>query len=144
MKISKKQILAIVAAAVVFVGLYFGVKELSKPEVVLGEKVIEIIIKDQESEVVFEESFDTDAGLLGELIDEINLTKEDLFILQGTVDSEFGRFIEAIKIVELKEGEFWVYESAHSLICQAEGFCPGIDALPIQDGDDFLFKVLVP
>lgn len=143
-KQTKKTVISVIVAVLVFTGLYFGVKALNKPKVTVGDKEINIVIKNQEEEVVFEEKVNSDTELLGELLDEVNEVEDALFIFDGTKDSEFGRFIEAIKLVELNEGEFWVYESDNNTVCAEEAFCPGVDMLAIEDGDNFNFNVLLP
>lgn len=144
MKLRTRQIIATVIAALVFSGAYLGLIKMTTPELTVGEKKINIVVTDRETKEVFNEDLDTDAELLGELIDEMNTEELILFILEGQADSEFGRFITDIGDVELEEGDFWVYDSENSQVCKDEGFCPGIDQLAIQDGDDFTFEVLLP
>lgn len=143
-KNTQKTLISVVIAVLVFTGLYFGVKALTQPKVVVGEKAIKIVITDQESKEVYEEIFNSDTELLGELLDEVNAEEEALFVFDGSKDSEFGRFIQEIKLVELNEGEFWIYDSDNNKVCETEGFCPGVDMLAIEDGDNFSFNVLLP
>lgn len=140
----KKTLLQVLVAVLIFTGLYFGVKALNKPKVVVGEKAINIVITDRESNVIYTETFNTDTELLGELLDEVNEENSDLFEFDGSKDDEFGRFITDIKLLELNNGEFWLYESDNNTACKEEAFCPGIDMLAIEDGDNFSFNLLLP
>ena len=141
-KNTKKTLLAVLIAGVVFVGLYFGFNAFNKPNVTEGKKEIKIVILDKDKDIAFEESFNTDAQLLGDLLDEVNKEEEDLFELGGSKEDEFGRMIIDTKVVETEEGEFWVYDSDNNRVCQEEGFCPGIDTLAIEDADNFSFNIL--
>lgn len=141
----KKTLISVVAAVLVFAGLYWGVTQINKPKVTVGEKTITIVITDQKAEEVYSETFNSDSELLGELLDEVNeLEEEALFVFDGSKDSEFGRFITAISLLQLEDGQFWVYDSDNNEVCAAEAFCPGVDMLAIEDGDNFSFNVLLP
>lgn len=139
---TKKTLLQVLAAVVVFAALFFGIRAITQPTVTAGEKAIKIVILDKDNEAAFEETFNTDTQLLGELIDEVNESEEDLFELDGSKDDEFGRMILDTKVVETAEGEFWVFDSDNNTICEEEGFCPGIDSLAIEDGNNFSFNIL--
>ncbi len=143
-KNTRKTMLSVLAAVVIFAALYLGVKTLNKPKVVVGEKAINIVVLDKDSEKAFDETFNTDAELLGELLDEINADKDDMFEMTGSKDDEFGRYITGISVVDIETGEFWVYDSDNNKVCEAEGFCSGIDMLAIEDGNNFSFNVLLP
>lgn len=139
----KKTLLQLLAAVVVFAALFFGIKAITQPKVTEGDKTIKIVILDKDKESAYDETFDTDTELLGDLIDEINESEDEaLFELEGSKDDEFGRMITDTKVVETEEGEFWVYDSDNNTICEEEGFCPGIDALAIEDGNNFSFNIL--
>ncbi len=141
----KRKLISIVVAGVIFAGLYLGLTQINKPKVIVGEKAITIVITDQKSEEVYSETFNSDTEILGELLDEVNeLEDEELFVFDGSKDSEFGRFISAISLLELEDGQFWVYDSDNNKVCAAEAFCPGVDMLAIEDGDNFSFNVLLP
>lgn len=131
----------ILIALVLFFVVFSGFKIINKPTTVEGEKAISIIVMDKEANKAIEETYHTDGLLLGDLIDEINEAKET-FVLDGTKDSEFGRFILEIVGVEKADDEFWVYDSENNKVCEAEEFCPGIDALAIEDADIFTFSIL--
>ena len=139
----KKTLLSVVVGVLVFTGLYFGFKTINKPKVTVGDKSITITITNHDEEAIYSEELGTDVEILGQLLDEINKDKE-IFIFEGTADSEFGRFISEITLLELAEGEFWVYGSENNEECNAAEFCPGVDMLAIQDGDEFSFNVLQP
>lgn len=122
---------------------FFLVSKMNKPNVELGDKNIKIVIIDNTEKVIYDETLDTDTEILGDLIDEINETKET-FTLEGTKDSEFGRYVSNIVGTELGSNEFWVFESENNEVCVAETMCPGIDALAIKNNDEFKFFVLKP
>lgn len=122
---------------------FFLVSKMNKPNVELGDKNIKIVIVDNTEKVIYDETLDTDTEILGDLIDEINETKET-FTLEGTKDSEFGRYVSNIVGTELGSNEFWVFESENNEVCVAETMCPGIDALAIKNNDEFKFFVLKP
>ena len=143
-KDTKKTRISILIAVLVFGVLYLGVKTLNKPKVTVGDKAVKIVILDKESKKAVDETFNTDAELLGELLDEINSQNDVKFEIDGSKDDEFGRFITAISIVDIETGEFWVYDSDNNVQCETEGFCPGIDMLAIEDGNNFSFNVLKP
>ena len=142
-KNTKKTLLSVVVGVLVFTGLYFGFKTINKPKVTVGDKSITITITDHDEEAIYSEKLGTDVEILGQLLNEINEDKE-IFIFEGSTDSEFGRFISEITLLELAEGEFWVYDSDNNAECNAAEFCPGVDMLAIQDGDAFSFNVLQP
>ncbi len=145
---NRKTLVSSIVLIALLIATFYLVKEVNKPKVVVGNKGIEITIVDRESKTVYEEEFRTDAGLLGEVLDELN-TDADFaqlgqIVLEGDKDSEFGRFISEITFAPIEEGEFWVYESENNKVCLAEAFCPGVDQLAIEDKDEFTFIVLKP
>lgn len=144
----KTLITSIVVIGLLLAGL-FVVKNLNKPNTVIGNKVIEITILDQDEEVAYSEELRTNAELLGDVLEEMNSSEQftidgGKFVLEGDKDSEFGRFISEITLVPINADDFWVYESENNKVCQTEAFCPGVDFLAIEDQDDFVFKVLKP
>lgn len=143
----KTLVTTILVIGLLLAGL-FVVKNLNKPNTVVGNKVIEITILDQDEEVAYSEKLRTDAELLGDVLEEMNsndqFTDGGKIVLEGEKDSEFGRFISEITLVPINADEFWVYESENNKVCQTEAFCPGVDFLAIEDQDEFIFKVLKP
>ena len=140
-KNNKKTVLLTVITLLLLIGGYFAFRSLNQPQVVLGDKNIEIVIFDKEENEVYKELINTDAKLLGEVIDQINADKE-IFILEGSKDDEFGRFITQVTLVESLEGEFWIFDSENNKVCNSEAYCPGIDALALEDKDSFKFSIL--
>ena len=122
---------------------FFLVSKINKPNVELGDKNIKIVIVDNTEEVIYDEMVNTDAELLGDLLYQINESKET-FTLEGDKDSEFGRYVSNIVDTDLESNEFWVYESENNEVCLAETMCPGVDALAIKNNDEFKFFVLKP
>lgn len=137
---NRKTVVSSILIIAVLVSMYFVVKNINKPTVTEGDKAIQIIVLDKMNEEVYNETLNTDTLLLGELLDEINKTKET-FVFD---DSEYGRFITEIKVLKLEAGEFWLFDSENNKVCKAEEFCPGIDNLAIEDKDIFTFTILAP
>ena len=133
----------VLIATILFVAVYLGVKTLNKPQTIVGEKAIQIVVVDKDDETVIDKVFNTDGELLGDLIDEIN-ELEETFVLSGNKDDEYGRFILEILNAEKDDNDFWVYDSENNTVCASEGFCPGVDLLAIANEDIFTFTVLKP
>lgn len=142
-KSSKKTIMISIILIVGLITTYFVVSNLNKPKTVVGDKNINIVIVDSKEEVIYDETINTNSEILGDLLDEVNSDKET-FVLDGEKESEFGRFVSAIKDVQLESNEFWVYESDNNTVCIEEVMCPGIDFLAIEDLNNFKFFVLKP
>lgn len=138
----KKSIFIRVIIVLALVGAYLLVSNLNKPVGDDTSKTVILEIFNLDEESTYNEAIKTNAETLGELIDEVNEQKLK-FNLSGDKDSEFGRYIETIEDVENKSG-FWVYESENNKMCLAEAFCPGIDALVIEDKDKFEFTITKP
>ncbi|MFV0480076.1 MAG: hypothetical protein ACK5LZ_05865 [Anaerorhabdus sp.] len=108
-----------------------------KPAKQTGAKVVFITVI-VEGEVLYDEKITSSEEILGELLDdtdELNMKVEE---------SSFGRFIVELYNVEQGDaatGPWWMYESENNEVCLQLGYCPGIDEVTIQDGDQFTFEL---
>ncbi len=104
----------------------------------VGEKIITLNIKDDVNNVIVLEleEFDTDTLTLGEFFDEY---QEELAVVTST--GEWGRSLDEIKGLKgdiyNPAGPWLLYSSDNNQACIDAGYCPGIDSLPIADGDIF-------
>lgn len=146
LKKTLKYTLPVLVAVLVLGGVYLA----SRPETVEGQKTLELHFYDnregdkQEVASLEVQLVDKDNALfLGDAIDKVNETNEDVAILlEG---SDFGRFILGVNDLEtenMEKGPWWGYTSENNAQCLEEGFCTGIDSLAIFDGDvfDFVFE----
>lgn len=135
----KKKIIVLLSLVILTVLSIFLFDRFFKPTRYEGGKEIFItIIIDETQEILFEGSLKTDTETLGELMDE---AKE---LQMETEEASFGRFIISLKGQEqgdIATGPWWLYESENNKVCVQSGYCPGIDELPIQDGDQFKFEL---
>lgn len=128
-------ILGVIAILVVVVVL--AVNSLT-PKTQEGLKNITIKIVDQmNDEVLYDGSIDTESETLGEM-----LVSEDDLKVKGE-SGQYGFFISSMMGVDAHDDAFWVFESDNNKSCgEAEaGFCPAADAVVLEDGDAFLFKL---
>ena len=136
----KKILAAFVVIAIVVLG-YFAIDSL-KPKPVVGKKQITITLVDKiTGEVVIDKQvFTTDAETLGGFFDEDH---KGIDVTMST--SAYGRAIEDFNGLDgdmaSATGPWIVYESENNQSCVANGFCTGIDELPIYDGDYFVFSL---
>ena len=135
----KKILAGLAIIAVVVIG-YFAIDSL-KPKPVAGQKKITITLVDKINDkvIIDKKTFTTTAETLGGFFDEdhkgINVTLSS---------SDFGRAIDDFNGLDgdmaSATGPWITYESANNQSCVANGYCTGIDDLPIYDGDDFVFS----
>ena len=146
---NKKTLTRICIALVIFVALFFTVKELTKPKVEVGSKTVEIIVIDntgEEATIVYQGAHQTDAQFLADLLVELQEKQIITLELQGNQSDAYGRSI--VMIMDLKTedwniGPWWVFDSTTNQDCLSAGFCSGIDATPIYDQDIFEFTFTV-
>lgn len=139
---NKKKIIAIIAMIAFVVVAYFGIRFLM-PKPVTGDKTISITLIDQTADedkiLIDKKTFKTDALTLYELLNE---NQKELKVIFG--DSGFGHTVDEIfglvGDMSSANGPWILYESANNESCVTNGFCLGVDELPIYDGDDFTFK----
>lgn len=101
---------------------------------------IKIIIEDEN---ILDESFETNASTLEELL--LELDENDNIELKYS-NSEYGMYIQGMGVDELFEedtsqSKYWTYSSENNKICLESGFCPAASALAIEDGDSFIFEL---
>lgn len=128
-------ILGIIAILVVMVVLL--VNSLT-PKPQEGLKNITIKIVDQMNDkILYEGTIETETETLGEML----VSKDDLKVKGES--GQYGFFISSMMGVDAHDDAFWVFESDNNKSCgEAEaGFCPAADAVVLEDGDIFLFKL---
>ena len=132
----KKKVVKVLVALVLGITAFFAVKTLTKPEVTLGNKSVEIIVLDLEKNTIFDQTIQTDAGLLGELIDEINENGSLKFSID---DNAYGRMIMGINdiVSDPVNGPWWMIYSETNPDALAQGYCNGMDTQTIYDSDIF-------
>ena len=128
-------------SVIAVIGLaYFGLKPLLFPSME-GSKTIELKIVLNDTDILFEESVQTDALTLGELIEEVDAFYEAISVeYSGSKTDAYGRMLLAInehKTEDMSTGPWWLVESETNVDCVAAGYCNGIDLQSIYDQDHF-------
>ena len=104
-------------------------------------KTIELKIVLNDTDILFEESVQTDALTLGELIEEVDAFYEAISVeYSGSKTDAYGRMLLAInehKTEDMSTGPWWLVESETNVDCVAAGYCNGIDLQSIYDQDHF-------
>lgn len=131
----KNKIVILLAAVLVFAGVWFGFKAFT-PEKEDGVKDVHIIIEDSiNGKVLYDQVVKTEVTTLGELLDE----REDIEVV---FDS--SRFITGMMGANAnweEDKSWWGILSDNNKDCKANGFCSGVDAQNVYDGDNFTFKL---
>ena len=125
-------IIAILAVAVVML-----VNSLT-PKPQEGLKNITVKVVDEiNDEILYEGMINTETDTLGKM-----LVSEDELKVKGE-SGQYGFFISSMMGVDAHDDAYWVFESDNNKSCgEAEaGFCPAADAVILEDGDVFLFKL---
>lgn len=130
----KQKVIAAVIAIVVLIGV--GVFWKFNSEASVGAKQITIkVVTDSKNE-----SFDlhTDALTLSEVLkeaDELQVVMEE----GGT----YGDFVTSmLGEAQNDKGPWWIYSSENNQDCKnADGFCPAVNQVHVQDQDVFEFKL---
>lgn len=134
----KKKLIISLSAVAVLALVVLGINQLM-PKKVEGAKSITIVIRDDMTGTeLFSDVLHTDTETMYEFLVE----KTQLKAVMD--ESQFGNFITSMMDVEqgdMSTGPWWLYESKNNESCLSAGMCPGVDALNLQDGDDFLFKL---
>lgn len=128
-------------SVIAVIGLaYFGLKPILFPRME-GSKTIELKIVLNDTDILFEESVQTDALTLGELIEEVDAFYEAISVeYSGSKTDAYGRMLLAInehKTEDMSTGPWWLVESETNVDCVAAGYCNGIDLQSIYDLDAF-------
>lgn len=137
-----KKIIIILSAIVLTVLAYLAINSFY-PKPIEGQKSIYISIYDETTNTIVleKEAFKTTAKTLGEFFDE----KHDGITI-SLVGSPLNRAIEVFNGIDSglnnPEGPWLLYSSDNNQSCVSNGFCLGVDSLPIYDGDYFSFKLV--
>lgn len=140
----KNKFTKLLLAFILLIMVVLGYSYIQNQKTIKGEKKITITAIDYRTEpplyLINEETYNTDALYLGELLDEIN-KKDLIFVLQGNKSDMYGRMLVSIKDVnqDPNANQYWLYESSNNESCKSAGFCNGVDQLPIADQDIFIF-----
>ena len=157
MKASFKKFLKVILPLILIVGIVGGSYVATRPKTVAGQKTIELqLIDGRDEENIIELGdlqvilVDEDNSLyLGDAIDYVNENDEDFFFVLSD-PSEYGRMIEGIMVNSIDDifqntdTLFWMIDSENNPQCIEDGFCSGIDAQAIFDGDIFKLTYLIP
>ena len=139
-----KKILVAILGVVLALLLYSGIDSLLKKNVTNSDvKTIYITFVDRTQEspltIIDKAAFATDAEYF---IDFFAKEHENFDVV--IAESPFGHTVEAINgyvgDMASATGPWILYSSDNNLSCVANGFCLGIDDLPIYDGDHFVFS----
>lgn len=137
-KKTKQIIGAVIALVAVFGGIFLSQKLTEEKE----EKDITIQIMVEGSEI-YNETVDTDATTLADLLIEMQ-TEEEIQLDYET--TSWGMYIKGLGCDELymedpASGKYWTYNSENNASCVANNYCDGADLLNISDGDIFVFTL---
>ena len=136
----RKKLLTIVFIVVVGCLVVFGINRMM-PKPPEGTKTIYITLIDRTTEqtIIDNQAFETSSLTLGKFFDE---NQQGLILVLG--DHGFGRSIDEfnglISDMSSPSGPWIVYSSENNQSCVSNGYCLGIDDLPIYDGDYFVFE----
>lgn len=128
---------------VVAIGLlaYLGTQYLNRPQVVVGEKAITLIITFDTEPQQF--VVQTDAMTLGELLEELHTNNVFTVTFSGSPNDTFGRGLQGLNNLvtpQMSLGpQWWGWTSENNPQCVRDGFCSGVDFQTIEDGDIFVF-----
>ncbi|OCN05642.1 hypothetical protein A4S06_07990 [Erysipelotrichaceae bacterium MTC7] len=135
-----KLIIAAVVLLIAVVGGVYGFRQLNQDK---NDKAIEVIIMVDDKKV-FDETVDTNAGTLADLLKEM---KEDKDIKLNYENSEYGMYITGMGKDKLykedkAKNKFWTFTSDTNKQCTEADFCPGADDLKIANEDTFVFTLV--
>jgi hypothetical protein len=135
---NKKIVVALIALVVVIGGI-FAYRMMGQDK---GDKDIQIVIK-ADDKTLYDETVDTDAGTLGDLLIEM---EKDGDIKLEYETSGYGMFITGMGSDKLYSNDdsaskYWIYSSDNNKQCVDAGYCDAADALKIKDGDAFVFEL---
>lgn len=142
----KKSLLRVVLAVLLGVTLFVVVRELTKPQTQTGEKAItiQIIVIEGSSDMIFNETIQTDATFLAQVLEEIDELGLIEVHLGGSKSDQFGRFLIGFDehvTDDMSVGPWWGYTSDTNPDCISAGFCSGVDMAPVYDQDTFVFTL---
>jgi hypothetical protein len=136
-----KKIIAIAIAFIILIAGWFSISKSNQKSTTPGDKTISIIIEDRtgtNTTEIFKTEIKTEAEYLGEVLDQLVNSNS---IEMEAVSSDFGRYITSFNGNDGSQfNAFWMFESSNNKVCLEAGFCNlGMDALPINDQDIFVF-----
>lgn len=130
-----KKIIIIGSLILGMVVVVFGIQALF-PSVSEGEKSISFIFENsEEGKMIKEIVVDTDVLTLEEVLLEQDFEAE---ISSGS----FGSFIDGLfgyVTEDMDNGPWWTYSSENNETCVTFGYCPAVNDVAINDGDEFYF-----
>lgn len=136
---TKKRLIIILVAIATICGI-ITIFNLTQPKAPVGEKTLYITLIDKTTDTILinKEEYHTSSNTLGEFLNEQH---PNLHVVLS--DHGFGRSIDEINglIGDLQNanGPWIMYYSTNNLSCVNNGYCLGVDDLPIYDLDDFEF-----
>lgn len=106
-----------------------------RPAVSQGMKQINVVIDAQDWHA--DTTITTDKETLKEML--LEQTQWHVQIEDGP----YGAFLTSLADhkQDLQSGPWWIYTSPNNQICQAQGMCPSLDQVSIQNGDSFHFTL---
>jgi hypothetical protein len=140
----KKTLFRVFGAVLVGILLFVGVNHFIQPNVEEGAKsvTVQVIIIDGVSETIFDETINTDALFLSQVLEEIEQNQLITVHFGGSKDDQFGRFLVGFDdyvTEDMSIGPWWGYTSDTNQDCLSAGFCSGVDMAPVYDEDVFIF-----
>lgn len=113
----------------------FGVQSLL-PGTTEGAKTISFVFENVEEGVIVKEvDVHTDVLTLEELLNEQDFDAE---ISSGS----FGSYVDGLfglTTTDMNTGPWWTYSSENNETCVSLGYCPAVNDVAINDGDNFHF-----
>lgn len=133
MSLKKKIVIAVISIAILL-GLGSFVKFQS--DATKGNKAIHVVVK-HEDETVYDKVLRSESETLHAFLAE--QTSLNVVMEEGA----YGAYISAMLdyASDAIKGPWWVYESENNETCIAQGMCPAIDQVMIQDEDTFTFTL---
>ncbi len=123
-------IAGVIILALLCVGLWF-IKDLSKKEVVEGDKSITVQIISERDNYNFEKKYNTDEEYLGNFLEKENLI--------GFETSDYGRFIKSAQGFKANDAE----QSWWCVMVNGESAVTGVDEIVIEDGAVYLLELKI-
>ncbi len=140
----KKILVRVFSAVLVGILLFVGIQHFIQPNTEEGAKsiTIQVVIIEESEEIIFDETINTDALYLAEVLEELEQNQLILVHLGGSKDDQYGRFLVGFndyKTTDMSVGPWWGYSSETNQDCLDAGFCSGVDMAPVYDQDVFVF-----
>lgn len=100
------------------------------------EKTVHITAVDEAGKTIYDGDVTTEAATLTDVLKNA----EDL---QAKLeDGQYGTMVMGLAGTETEDwnkGPWWTYESKNNAVCQKENYCPAVDDVLVEDGDNFVF-----